>query len=170
MDLVQFPNPVYITELRIIPLGTKIQGEFPGGVRLGATNPSHFRIEFFVNDLGKPGASTFENFGGFEYNETDCINIETCPKKNGSRKILTDGLVLRGWYTTITLAVYGVITKNLTEEMLNQQASPNKIVSSISEETSPIAAEKDNPEWINQGMQFYGSPLVKYNSNLYVCR
>jgi hypothetical protein len=30
-------------------------------------------------------------------------------------QIPTDGLVLRGWYTTITLAVYGVLTKSVQE-------------------------------------------------------
>ncbi|KAF5296013.1 hypothetical protein FQR65_LT19855 [Abscondita terminalis] len=69
LDLVQFPKPVYVTEVRIIPLGARVQADFPGGVRLGATNPSQFSIEFFVNDLGKPGASTFESLGGFDYNQ-----------------------------------------------------------------------------------------------------
>lgn len=55
LDLVQFPKPVYITELRIIPLGARVEADFPGGVRLGATNPSSFEIDFFVNDLTKPG-------------------------------------------------------------------------------------------------------------------
>lgn len=114
MDLVQFPQPVYITEIRIIPLGARVQADFPGGVRLGATNPSKFHIELFVNDLAKPGASAFERLGDFEYNQNDCINFE-CPAdtlKEHIRQIPTDGLVLRGWYTTITLAVYGSLAKD----------------------------------------------------------
>lgn len=35
LDLVQFPKPVYISEVRIIPLGARVQADFPGGVRLG---------------------------------------------------------------------------------------------------------------------------------------
>lgn len=35
MDLVQFPNPIIISEIRIIPLGAKVEADFPGGVRLG---------------------------------------------------------------------------------------------------------------------------------------
>lgn len=108
LDLVQFPKPVYITQVRIIPLGARVQADFPGGVRLGATNPSQFTIELFVNDLGRPGASTFESLGGLEYNQNGCIHTEC------SRRIPTDGLVLRGWYTTITLAVYGLLTVNLS--------------------------------------------------------
>lgn len=115
MDLVQFPKPVYVTEVRIIPLGARVQADFPGGVRLGATNPSKFHIEFFVNDLGKPGASTFESLGNFEYNQNDCIHLN-CDIKD-VRQIPTDGLVLRGWYTTITLAVYGTFTKGITEQI-----------------------------------------------------
>lgn len=113
MDLVQFPQPVYITEVRIIPLGARVHADFPGGVRLGATNPSKFHIEFFVNDLSKPGASTFERLGDFEYNQNDCINLQCIPSiERGERRIPTDGIVLRGWYTTITLAVYGSVAKD----------------------------------------------------------
>lgn len=96
LDLVQFPKPVYVTEVRIIPLGARVQADFPGGVRLGATNPSQFSIEFFVNDLGKPGASTFESLGGFEYNQNGCIHLECTISELNTRQIPTDGLVLRG--------------------------------------------------------------------------
>lgn len=123
LDLVQFPKPVYVTEVRIIPLGARVQADFPGGVRLGATNPSQFRIEFFVNDLGKPGASTFESLGGFEYNQNGCINLE-CTPSDSVRKIPTDGLVLRGWYTTITLAVYGTLTVNISEQIMTPVVTP----------------------------------------------
>lgn len=86
--------------MRIIPLGARVQADFPGGVRLGATNPSQFQIEFFVNDLGlgKRGASTFETLGGFEYDQNGCINLECAPDES-TRKIPTDGLVLKGMYT-----------------------------------------------------------------------
>lgn len=110
MDLVQFPKPVFITQVRIIPLGARVQADFPGGVRLGATNPSKFDLEFFVNDLGMPGASAFENLGLLRYNQNDCIHLD-CSQE----KIPTDGLVLRGWYSAITLAVYGILTNSVTE-------------------------------------------------------
>jgi len=94
LDLVQFPKPVFITQVRIIPLGARVQADFPGGVRLGATNPSKFDLEFFVNDLGMPAASAFENLGLLRYNQNDCIHLD-CSQE----KIVTDGLVLRGWYS-----------------------------------------------------------------------
>nr|XP_023012377.1 protein virilizer [Leptinotarsa decemlineata] len=124
LDLVQFPKPVYVTEVRIIPLGARVQADFPGGVRLGATNPSQFDIEFFVNDLGKPGASSFETLGGFKYDQNGCINLECTPEET-VRKIPTDGLVLKGWYTTITLAVYGTLTNNITEPIVQPVANPS---------------------------------------------
>lgn len=117
---MQFPQPVYIGEVRIIPLGARVQADFPGGVRLGATNPSKFHIQLFVNDLSKPGASTFERLGDFQYNQNDCINYDAknAANSNGdrTRQIPTDGLVLRGSYTTITLAVYGSFAKDEISE------------------------------------------------------
>lgn len=35
LDLVQFPRPVLIHEVRVVPLGTRVTADFPGGVRLG---------------------------------------------------------------------------------------------------------------------------------------
>ncbi|XP_058835151.1 protein virilizer [Topomyia yanbarensis] len=125
LDLVQFPKPVYITEVRIIPLGARVQADFPGGVRLGATNPSQFKIELFVNDLGKPGAPTFECLGDFEYNQNNCIHLECGKSDDGPRPIPTDGLVLKGFYTTITLAVYGILTANIAEPIVSpREATP----------------------------------------------
>lgn len=137
MDLVQFPKPVYISEVRIIPLGARVQADFPGGVRLGATNPSQFEIEFFVNDLSKPGASTFEFLGNLEYKQNIHIQLE-CERK----QIPTDGLVLRGWYTTITLAVYGTLTKSLN--------NPQEVISSAAGSTACVSAHEESTETTTQ--------------------
>ncbi|XP_014467950.1 PREDICTED: protein virilizer isoform X2 [Dinoponera quadriceps] len=116
LDLVQFPKPVYISEVRIIPLGARVQADFPGGVR-----------------LGKPGASTFESLGGLEYKQNIHIQLE-CERK----QIPTDGLVLRGWYTTITLAVYGTLTKSLN--------NPQEVNSSTAGSTTCVSALEENPK------------------------
>ncbi|XP_069965070.1 protein virilizer isoform X1 [Bactrocera oleae] len=151
LDLVQFPKPVYITQVRIIPLGARVQADFPGGVRLGATNPSKFDIEFFVNDLGMPGASTFENLGQLKYNQNDCIHLECTHEK-----IPTDGLVLRGWYSTITLAVYGILTNSMNEPIASpppppcEPAGPEEIcnLSGSGETREPsIPEETSKDEW-----------------------
>ncbi|GBP08579.1 Protein virilizer [Eumeta japonica] len=94
LDLVQFPKSVYVTEIRIIPLGARVEGDFPGGVRLGATNPTQFHIDFFVNDLSKPGASTFESLGSLDYCQNGQIHME-CDISSEIPRIPTDGLVLR---------------------------------------------------------------------------
>ncbi|XP_053961859.1 protein virilizer [Anastrepha ludens] len=151
LDLVQFPKPVYITQVRIIPLGARVQADFPGGVRLGATNPSKFDIDFFVNDLGMPGASTFENLGHLKYNQNDCIHLE-CTQE----KIPTDGLVLRGWYSTITLAVYGILTNSMNEPIASpppppcEPAGPEEIcnLSGSGEAREPsLPEETSKDEW-----------------------
>ncbi|XP_040570438.1 protein virilizer [Lepeophtheirus salmonis] len=114
LDLVQFPSPVVVDEVRVIPLGARVQANFPGGVRLGATNPTKFDLEFFVNDLTKPGSSTFESLGVLPYRNDGKIHLGT------EKKIPTDGLVLRGLYTAITLAVYGTFSKSTPEQLALQ--------------------------------------------------
>uniref|UniRef100_A0A182TDB9 Virilizer N-terminal domain-containing protein n=1 Tax=Anopheles melas TaxID=34690 RepID=A0A182TDB9_9DIPT len=141
LDLVQFPKPVYITEVRIIPLGARVHADFPGGVRLGATNPSNFHIQLYVNDLGKPGAPIFESLGELEYNQNNCIHLQCGGGGTGAvgtgpgaeefvRRIPTDGLVLKGWYTTMTLAVYGILTTSIAEPIVSPR------------ETTPQPAEQ----------------------------
>ncbi|XP_018014351.1 protein virilizer [Hyalella azteca] len=105
LDLVQFPKAVHVSEVRVIPLGARVKADFPGGVRLGATNPSQFVIDFFVNDRGKRGATTFENVGQLQYNQQGPIKLDF------DKTPPTDGLLLRGSYNTITLAVYGTLSK-----------------------------------------------------------
>ncbi|XP_071177036.1 protein virilizer homolog isoform X2 [Mytilus edulis] len=104
LDLVQFPRPVIIQEIRVIPLQTKVEADVPGGVRLGATNPSIFKLELFVNNLSKPNAATFESLGVLDYKENVNIQLKT------DSEVPTDGLILKGWYNTITVAIYGELT------------------------------------------------------------
>ena len=45
LDLVQFPRAVLVSEVRVVPLGTRVQVDVPGGVRLGyvtVTTRLHF--------------------------------------------------------------------------------------------------------------------------------
>ncbi|CAD6228204.1 GSCOCG00006404001-RA-CDS [Cotesia congregata] len=147
LDLVQFIKPVYISEIRIIPLGARVQADFPGGVRLGATNPSQFEIEFFVNNYSKPGAPTFESLGGLEYKQNVNIQLE-CDKK----QILTDGLILKGWYTTITLAVYGSLNKTVVSppEAPTPVPPPEEVPVEVPEqEPKPSTSQttEQQPDW-----------------------
>ncbi|CAG9561535.1 unnamed protein product [Danaus chrysippus] len=161
LDLVQFPKSVYVREIRIIPLGARVEGDFPGGVRLGATNPTKFHIDFFVNDLSKPGAATFEALGSLDYCQNGQIHME-CGDNAEQTRIPTDGLVLRGWYTTITLAVYGNLTQVLPDNVAAVNPQPNS-QRPVSREVSALPANVPqtadwNPETSN--------PIPAYTSNV----
>lgn len=123
-----------------------------------ATNPSQFEIEFFVNDLSKPGASTFESLGGLEYKQNVHIQLE-CDRKH----LPTDGLVLRGWYTTITLAVYGTLTKSLSnpQEILGSAAAPAASVPIAKEEppVNNVLPPEQDQEWYYEN-QTHANALV----------
>ena len=94
---------------------------------MGATNPSKFDLELFVNNLRAPGASTFENIGLLQYNQAGCISLSS------QHEIATDGLVLRGLYSTITLAVYGTVSDCSPEELARQGAAAAR--QTVKEET-----------------------------------
>ncbi|XP_054637823.1 protein virilizer homolog isoform X2 [Dunckerocampus dactyliophorus] len=101
VDVVRFPCVVVITEVRVIPPGIKAHSNLPDSRAFGKTSPHAFQLELFFNNVPKPNSPTFHRLGSLEYDENKSIVF----RPNG--KINTDGLVLRGWYTTLTLAVYG---------------------------------------------------------------
>lgn len=109
--------------------------------------------------MSKPGASTFESLGGLEYKQNVHIQLE-CDHK----QIPTDGLVLRGWYTTITLAVYGTLTKTLSnpQEISNPAASATVCVNRADEnnETVPTHPAEQEKEW------FYENQIPETNSTV----
>ncbi|WAR13260.1 VIR-like protein [Mya arenaria] len=79
LDLVQFPRPVVIEEVRVIPLQTRVQADVPGGIP-------------------------------------------------------TDGLILKGWYNTLTIAIYGELTSvSVQTESLPPPPppQPKKLVASV---------------------------------------
>ncbi|XP_049586727.1 protein virilizer homolog isoform X2 [Syngnathus scovelli] len=101
VDVVRFPCVVLITEVRVIPPGIKAHSNLPDSRACGETSPHAFQLELFFNNVPKPNSPTFNRLGSLEYDENKSIVFRP------SGKINTDGLVLRGWYTTLTLAVYG---------------------------------------------------------------
>lgn len=48
MDLVQFPSPVYISEIRIIPLGARVEADFPGNFKEWEVKIAGFFMKNFV--------------------------------------------------------------------------------------------------------------------------
>lgn len=127
-----------------------------------ATNPSQFEIQFFVNDLSKPGASTFEFLGGLEYKQNIHIQLE-CERK----QIPTDGLVLRGWYTTITLAVYGTLTKSLNNPPQEDNSASGSATCVVSvEESHPASTAQISSE---QQSDWYYENQHQTNSTVREC-
>ncbi|XP_027868533.1 protein virilizer homolog isoform X2 [Xiphophorus couchianus] len=101
VDVVRFPCGVLITEVRVIPPGIKAHSNLPDNRAFGETSPHAFQLELFFNNVTKPNSPTFHRLGSLEYDENKSIVFRP------SGKVNTDGLVLRGWYTSLTLAVYG---------------------------------------------------------------
>ena len=132
LDLVQFPSSVIVEEVRVIPLGGKVHLSGKN-MRLGATLPNKFNLEFFVNDLTKPMASTFSSLGKLDYDHDGQICLNTT-----SKKIRTDGLVLRGHYSAVTLAVYGNYTPTTAEQLASLSAPAS------APEPEPVLNNQDN--------------------------
>lgn len=86
-------------------------------------------------------AATFEPLGKFSYNQNDCINLE-CKGEEG-RKIPTDGLVLKGCYTTITLAVYGNI---IALQKLHLPSSATSTNNNINNNVGLVSSNDENNE------------------------
>ncbi|XP_041649805.1 protein virilizer homolog isoform X3 [Cheilinus undulatus] len=106
VDVVRFPCGVLITEVRVIPPGIKAHSNLPDNRAFGETSPHAFQLELFFNNVTKPNNPTFHRLGSLEYDENKSIVFRP------SGKVNTDGLVLRGWYTSLTLAVYGTAERS----------------------------------------------------------
>lgn len=66
MDIINFNCEIAVKEIRIIPLGAKVEVSAVG-TRLGATNPSSFHIEAFVNNRREPHSTTFQRICRYGY-------------------------------------------------------------------------------------------------------
>ncbi|XP_044063135.1 protein virilizer homolog isoform X2 [Siniperca chuatsi] len=106
VDVVRFPCGVLITEVRVIPPGIKAHSNVPDNRAFGETSPHAFQLELFFNNVTKPNNPTFHRLGSLEYDENKSIVFRP------SGKVNTDGLVLRGWYTSLTVAVYGTAERS----------------------------------------------------------
>lgn len=135
-DLVQFPSPVIIDLIKIVPLGQPIEANIPGNVRLGATNPSNCEVEFFINDLTKQDAHTMTDLG-----KLNCSEKKT--DFSPPIQIQTDGLLLRGSYRTLTLAIFGQIASY--EDKIEEPEQPVMSAASPPAQTpaSPVMSEHD---------------------------
>uniref|UniRef100_A0AAR2JV08 Virilizer N-terminal domain-containing protein n=1 Tax=Pygocentrus nattereri TaxID=42514 RepID=A0AAR2JV08_PYGNA len=147
VDVVRFPYGVLITEVRVIPPGIKAHSNLPDSRAFGETAPHAFQLDLFFNNVSKPSAPVFDRLGSLEYDENKSIVF----RPNG--KINTDGLVLRGWYTCLTLAVYGTAERPHSHE----RDSPPPPPPPPPQQQPPTSKRNVKHEWENEE-QFNGSP------------
>ncbi|XP_072548060.1 protein virilizer homolog isoform X2 [Salminus brasiliensis] len=147
VDVVRFPYGVLITEVRVIPPGIKAHSNLPDSRAFGETAPHAFQLDLFFNNVSKPSAPVFDRLGSLEYDENKSIVF----RPNG--KINTDGLVLRGWYTCLTLAVYGTAERPHSHE----RDSPPPPPPPPPQQQPPASKRNIKHEWENEE-QFNGSP------------
>ncbi|MEE6463546.1 hypothetical protein FKM82_005944 [Ascaphus truei] len=105
VDVVRFPCAVYINEVRVIPPGVRAHNSLPDNRAYGETSPHTFHLDLFFNNVGKQSATVFDRLGSLDYDESTSIIFRPNAKVN------TDGLVLKGWYNCLTLAVYGSVDR-----------------------------------------------------------
>uniref|UniRef100_A0A803T336 Vir like m6A methyltransferase associated n=1 Tax=Anolis carolinensis TaxID=28377 RepID=A0A803T336_ANOCA len=110
VDVVRFPCVVYINEVRVIPPGVRAHSNLPENRAYGETSPHTFQLDLFFNNVSKPSAPVFDRLGSLEYDENSSIIFRPNAKVN------TDGLVLRGWYNCLTLAIYGSVDRVVSHD------------------------------------------------------
>uniref|UniRef100_A0A6I8PEB6 Vir like m6A methyltransferase associated n=1 Tax=Ornithorhynchus anatinus TaxID=9258 RepID=A0A6I8PEB6_ORNAN len=110
IDVVRFPCVVYINEVRVIPPGVRAHSSLPDNRAYGETSPHTFQLDLFFNNVSKPSAPVFDRLGSLEYDENSSIIFRPNAKVN------TDGLVLRGWYNCLTLAIYGSVDRVISHD------------------------------------------------------
>ncbi|XP_057196134.1 protein virilizer homolog [Triplophysa rosa] len=147
VDVVRFPYGVLITEVRVIPPGIKAHSNLPDSRAFGETSPHAFQLDLFFNNVSKPNAPVFDRLGSLEYDENKSIIF----RPNG--KINTDNLVLRGWYTCLTLAVYGTAERPHSHE----RDSPPPPPPPPPQQQQPGSKRNIKHEWDSEE-QYNGSP------------
>ncbi|KAK1895073.1 Protein virilizer like [Dissostichus eleginoides] len=118
IDVVRFPCGVLITEVRVIPPGIKAHSNLPDSRAFGETSPHSFQLDLFFNNVTKPNNHVFNRLGSLEYDENKSIVFRP------SGKVNTDGLVLRGWYSTLTQSGPKRIIKQEWEKDEQYNGSP----------------------------------------------
>ncbi|VDN97830.1 unnamed protein product [Rodentolepis nana] len=101
LNFIRFSSIVSISEIRIIPFGSVVESKQSDEGVIGTTNPDKFKIRFYCyNDTTAP---TLFQIAEFNYNESKGINIVPLPQP-----VPSNILLLRGDYSTITVAVFGL--------------------------------------------------------------
>ncbi|XP_039260593.2 protein virilizer homolog [Styela clava] len=104
--VIKFPCMVAVDEIRIVPPGVKTHSQLHEDQFTGKTSPSKFRIEFFSDDRSA-SMTTYEHVGSMEY-------AEGSPNRfHPPSALYSEKLLLNGWFSQITIAVYGGILSDV---------------------------------------------------------
>ncbi|XP_048385433.1 protein virilizer homolog isoform X1 [Stegostoma tigrinum] len=110
VDVVRFPCVVYVNEVRVIPPGVKAHNSLPDSRAYGETSPHAFQLDLFFNNVSKPSSPVFDRLGSLDYDESASIIFRP------NNKVNTDGIVLRGWYNCLTVAIYGTVDRVISHD------------------------------------------------------
>ncbi|XP_067052413.1 protein virilizer homolog isoform X1 [Acropora muricata] len=132
LDLVSFPRPVCVQEVRVIPAGHRVHAAVSEREKMGETHPPSFKLDLFIRNLDRPSDVVFEKLGQLEYKEPNNFQLVTYSKG------ATDVVVLRGWYNRITISLYGFFTD------VNQRVHEPR--SEARPERPPVIVETRAPE------------------------
>ncbi|XP_063780186.1 protein virilizer homolog isoform X2 [Pseudophryne corroboree] len=151
VDVVRFPCVVYINEVRVIPPGARGHCSLPDSRAYGETSPHTFHLDLFFNNVNKPSATVFDRLGSLEYDENSSIIFRPNTKVN------TDGLVLKGWYNCLTLAVYGSVDRVIIKHERDSPPPPPPPPPPPQHQQIPL---KRNPKHVEEDKedQYNGSP------------
>ena len=109
LDAVEFPRPVIITEIRLIPKDKQIH--IPDGKEntlFGCTYPSKFELDIFCNDVtGNEDNVAMERLGTLSYDESQQISLNF-----DGNKFISSNIVVSGKYNNLAIMVYGKTEKN----------------------------------------------------------
>ncbi|KAM4688810.1 protein virilizer homolog isoform 2-T2 [Discoglossus pictus] len=151
VDVVRFPCVVYINEVRVIPPGVRAHNSLPDSRGYGETSPHTFHLDLFFNNVSKPSATVFDRLGSLDYDESSSIIFRP------NAKINTDGLVLKGWYHCLTVAVYGSVDRVIVS---HDRDSPPPPPPPPPPPQHPQLGLKRNPKHVEEDKeeQYNGSP------------
>ncbi|XP_068093768.1 protein virilizer homolog [Hyperolius riggenbachi] len=153
VDVIRFPCLVYINEVRVIPPGIRAHSGLPDSRAYGETSPHNFHLDLFFNNVTKPTATVFDRLGSLDYDENNAIIFRPNSKVN------TDGLVLKGWYNCLTLAVYGSVDRVIINHERDSPPPPPP-PPPPPQQQHPQIGLKRNPKHVEEEKedQYNGSP------------
>ncbi|KAJ8041906.1 Protein virilizer-like [Holothuria leucospilota] len=137
LDLIQFPYPVNINELRVVPRGQWAHQKLEEDMHYGQTQPSSLKVEFFFKSCKTDSSAIYQKMGNLDFSEKG--SFQFFPKT----LVLTEFVVVRGRYKRLTLCVYG-----RTPSPAGEASSP-----SPPPPPPPPPPAKDKPSEVKQGVE-----------------